>query len=141
MGNRQLDGRLKLIVRDYQDQQVLFITDSGYRLPGFHFDSTLNTMLLLSYGALKHGDGVAAASFCGSECWIPLRKGISALICILNGLYDLGINVITSSQYGQRILLLPVSPPLGLPAGESTPILFSSVMPIEFNLAPQLFLV
>jgi uncharacterized protein (DUF58 family) len=90
--NRHLDGRLKLIVREYQDeqdQQVLFALDSGYRLPGRQFDSALNALLLLSWVALKHGDSVAAQSFGASERWIPPRKGKSALTALLNGLYDL----------------------------------------------------
>jgi uncharacterized protein (DUF58 family) len=100
--NRFLDGRLKLIVRNYQeeqDQQVLFIIDSGYRLPDFQFDSALNAMLLLSWVALKHGDGVAAASFGASERWIPPRKGMSALTGLMNGLYDLHSAPVPSSPF------------------------------------------
>jgi uncharacterized protein (DUF58 family) len=100
--NRQLDGRYKLIVREYQeeqDQQVLFVIDSGYRLPGPAFDSALNAMLLLSYVALKHGDGVAAASFGSSERWIPPRKGMSALTGLMNGLYDLHSSPVPSSPF------------------------------------------
>jgi uncharacterized protein (DUF58 family) len=100
--NRRLDGRLKLIVRNYQeeqDQQVLFIIDSGYRLPDFQFDSALNAMLLLSYVALKHGDGVAAASFGAHERWIAPRKGMSALNGLMNGLYDLHSAPVPSSPF------------------------------------------
>jgi uncharacterized protein (DUF58 family) len=90
--NRQLDGRLKIIVREYQDeqdQQVLFALDTGYRLPGHQFDSALNALLLLSWVALKHGDSVAAQSFGASERWIPPRKGKSAITGLLRGLSDL----------------------------------------------------
>jgi uncharacterized protein (DUF58 family) len=90
--NRRLDGGLKPVVREYQDeqdQQVLFILDSGYRLPDHQFDSALNALLLLAWAALKHGDAVAAQSFGPSERWIPPRKGKSALTGLLNGLYDL----------------------------------------------------
>jgi uncharacterized protein (DUF58 family) len=100
--NRQIDGRLNLIVRNYQeeqDQQVLFIIDSGYRLPDFQFDSALNAMLLLSYVALKHGDGVAAASFGAADRWIPPRKGMSALTGLMNGLYDLRSAPVPSSPF------------------------------------------
>ena len=100
--NRRLDGRPKLIVRNYQeeqDQQVLFIIDSGYRLPDFQFDSALNAMLLLSYVALKHGDGVAAASFGAHERWIAPRKGMSALTGLMNGLYDLHSAPVPSSPF------------------------------------------
>jgi len=100
--NRLLDGRLKLIVRNYQeeqDQQILFIIDSGYRLPDEQFDSALNAMLLLSYVALKHGDSVAAASFGARDLWIPPRKGINAYNGLMNGLYDLHSEPVPSSPF------------------------------------------
>jgi uncharacterized protein (DUF58 family) len=100
--NRRLDGRPKLIVRNYQeeqDQQILFIIDSGYRLPDFQFDSALSAMLLLSYVALKHGDAVAAASFGARDLWIPPRKGMSAYTGLMNGLYDLHSAPVPSSPF------------------------------------------
>jgi uncharacterized protein (DUF58 family) len=100
--NRRLDGRLKLIVRNYQeeqDQQILFIIDSGYRLPDLHFDSALSAMLMLSYIALKHGDAVAAASFGTHDIWIPPRKGMSAYTGLMNGLYDLHSTPVPSSPF------------------------------------------
>ena len=98
--NRGLDGKTKLIVRDYQeeqDQQVLFIIDSGYRLPDSQFDSALEAMLMLSFIALKRGDSVGAASFGGSDVWIPPRKGISAYNGLMNRLYDLHSAPVPSS--------------------------------------------
>jgi uncharacterized protein (DUF58 family) len=100
--NRQLDGRLKIIVREYQDeqdQQVLFALDSGYRLPGRQFDSALNALLLLSWVALKHGDSVAALSFGAVERWIPPRKGKSAITGLLRGLSDLHSAPVPSSPF------------------------------------------
>jgi len=100
--NRRLDGRLKLIVKNYQeeqDQQILFIIDSGYRLPDLHFDSALEAMLLLSYVALKHGDAVAAASFGARDLWIPPRKGMRAYTGLMNGLYDLHSAPVPSSPF------------------------------------------
>jgi uncharacterized protein (DUF58 family) len=100
--NCLLDGRLKLIVRNYQeeqDQQILFIIDSGYRLPDEQFDSALEAMLLLSYVALKHGDSVAAASFGARDLWIPPRKGMSAYNGLMNGLYDLHSESVPSSSF------------------------------------------
>jgi len=100
--NRMLDGRLKLIVKNYQeekDQQVLFIIDSGYRLPDNQFDSALGAMLLLSFVALKHGDAVAASSFGAHELWIPPRKGLSAYTGLMNGLYDLHSAPVASSPF------------------------------------------
>jgi len=100
--NRKLDGRPKLIVRNYQeeqDQQVLFIIDSGYRLPDYQFDSALEAMLLLSYTALKHGDAVAAASFGARDLWIPPRKGMRAYNALMNRLYDLHSAPVPSSPF------------------------------------------
>ncbi|MCL2764269.1 MAG: DUF58 domain-containing protein [Treponema sp.] len=100
--NCQLDGRQKLIVRNYQeeqDQQILLIIDSGYRLPDFHFDSALEAVLLLSYVALKHGDSIAAASFGARDLWIPPRKGMSAYTSLMNGLYDLHSTPVPSSPF------------------------------------------
>ncbi|MCL2264908.1 MAG: DUF58 domain-containing protein [Treponema sp.] len=100
--NRFLDGRTKLIVRNYQeeqDQQILFIIDSGYRLPDNQFDSALNAMLLLSYVALKHGDSVAAASFGSRDLWIPPRKGMSAYTGLMNALFDLHSAPVPSSPF------------------------------------------
>ncbi|MCL2230551.1 MAG: DUF58 domain-containing protein [Treponema sp.] len=100
--NRTLDGRLKLIVRNYeeeQDQQILFIIDSGYRLPDEQFDSALEAMHLLSYVALKHGDSVAAASFGARDLWIPPRKGMKAYTGLMNELYDLHSAPVPSSPF------------------------------------------
>jgi uncharacterized protein (DUF58 family) len=99
---RQLDGRLKVIVREYQDeqdQQVLFALDTGYRLLGRQFDSALNALFLLSWAALKHGDSVAAQSFGASERWIPPRKGKSAMTGLLRGLADLQSSPVPSSPF------------------------------------------
>ncbi|MCL1959622.1 MAG: DUF58 domain-containing protein [Spirochaetes bacterium] len=95
-------GRLKLIVRNYQeeqDQQILLIIDSGYRLPDHYFDSALEAMLLLSYVALKHGDAVAAASYGSHDLWIPPRKGMSAYTGLMNKLYDLHSESVPSSPF------------------------------------------
>jgi uncharacterized protein (DUF58 family) len=100
--NRQLDGRLRLIVREYQDeqdQQVLFALDSGYRLLGPQFDSALNALLLLSWVALKHGDSVAALSFGASERWIPPRKGKRAITGLLRNFSDLQSGPVPSSPF------------------------------------------
>ncbi|MDR3247378.1 MAG: DUF58 domain-containing protein, partial [Treponema sp.] len=52
-------GGWRFIVREYQeeqDQQVLCILDTGYRLRGNEFDAALHGTMLLAYTALKHGD-------------------------------------------------------------------------------------
>ncbi|MDR2630085.1 MAG: DUF58 domain-containing protein [Spirochaetaceae bacterium] len=104
---RATGRRGKVIIREYQeeqDQQVLFILDSGYRLHRregdyLQFDSALNAALLLSYAALKHGDSVAALSFGAEERWLPPGKGPGALTGLLNKLYDLKSAPVPSSPF------------------------------------------
>ncbi|MDR2160504.1 MAG: DUF58 domain-containing protein [Treponema sp.] len=101
-GRQTAAGRRKFIVREYQeeqDQQILFILDSGYRLLPARFDSALNGVLLLAYVALKHGDAVAVSSFGAADRWIPPRKGISAFAGLMNGLYDLQSAPVPSSLF------------------------------------------
>ncbi|MDR1374991.1 MAG: DUF58 domain-containing protein [Treponema sp.] len=116
--------RQKFIIREYQeeqDQQVLFLLDSGYRLhrreefraagPDRHgaspertflrtqFDDALEAAMLLSYVALKHGDAVAAGVFGAEDRWLPPRKGLSALTGLLNSIYDLKSAPVPSSPF------------------------------------------
>ena len=117
---RATGRRGKFIVREYQeeqDQQLLFLLDSGYRLhrieegsgalvsgavpgtvpgrqnrpvvPRTQFDSALEAAFLLSWVALKHGDGVALGCFGAEERWLPPRKGMSALPYLMRILYDI----------------------------------------------------
>jgi uncharacterized protein (DUF58 family) len=118
---RATGRRGKVIIREYQeeqDQQVLFLLDSGYRLhrregelprgdaenaapeaPRLQFDSALEAALLLAYTALKHGDAVAAGSFGHEERWLPPHKGMSTLTELMNGLYDLKSAPVPSSPF------------------------------------------
>jgi uncharacterized protein (DUF58 family) len=101
-GRQTAAGRRKFIVREYQeeqDQQILFILDTGYRLSPARFDSALNGVLLLAYTALKHGDAVAVSSFGAADRWIPPRKGIRAFTGLMNGLYDLRSAPVPSSPF------------------------------------------
>jgi uncharacterized protein (DUF58 family) len=95
-------GAWKYVVREYQeeqDQQVLCILDTGYRLYRSQFDSALYGALLLSYTALKHGDAAAAMSFGAQERWIPPRKGLGAFPALMNRLYDLECSSAPSSPF------------------------------------------
>jgi uncharacterized protein (DUF58 family) len=113
---RATGRRRKLVIREYQeeqDQQVLFLLDSGYRLhrleagpensPGSvrrtQFDGALESAMFLAYIALKHGDSVAAGVFGGEERWLPPRKGMSALTGLMNSLYDLKSAPVPSSPF------------------------------------------
>ncbi|GMO33792.1 MAG: DUF58 domain-containing protein [Termitinemataceae bacterium] len=107
---RSTSRRKKVTVRQYQeeqDQNVLLLLDSGYRLhrkdgelqesqesqeneSGLlltQFDFALNAALLLAWSALKTGDSVAAGVFGNSETWQPPRKGLSAFKSLMNSLY------------------------------------------------------
>lgn len=99
---RQIDWkassrRRKLISKEYQeerDQQVLFAIDSGRRMRSHdgelsHFDHALNAMLLLSYVALRQGDGVGMLCFGASEHWVPMLRGVKSINALLNETYDL----------------------------------------------------
>jgi uncharacterized protein (DUF58 family) len=108
---RQLDDTLKLIVKEYQeeqDQQVLFLLDTGYRLhrlegegplARMQFDSALEAVLLLSWVSLRHGDSVAVGTFGKTRRWLPPRKGVSSFRLLMNGLYDLASAPAPSSPF------------------------------------------
>jgi uncharacterized protein (DUF58 family) len=107
---RQYD-RLKLMVKEYQeeqDQQVLFLLDTGYRLhrpegegptARMQFDSALEAVLLLSWVSLKHGDSVAVGTFGKTRRWLLPRKGASSFPVLVNGLYDLASAPVPSSPF------------------------------------------
>jgi uncharacterized protein (DUF58 family) len=106
--NRQSDGRQKVIVREYQeeqDQQVLILLDTGYRLYrregefALQFDSALGAMLFLAYVALKHGDSIAVGAFGNTELWLPPRKGVRSFPVLINSLYDLQSAPVPSSPF------------------------------------------
>jgi uncharacterized protein (DUF58 family) len=104
---RSMDGRTKLIVREYQeeqDQQVLFLLDTGYRLHRsegrvLQFDKALEALLLLSWVSLKHGDSVSVGTFGRTRRWLYPRKGISAFPHLMNGLFDLTSSAAPSSPF------------------------------------------
>ena len=123
---RATSRRRKVIIREYQeeqDQQLLFLLDSGYRLHRSEetdgdeilgrrqqsgprqqscrrqFDSALEAVLLLSWVGLKYGDSVAVGSFGSQRRWLGPRKGLSAFPVLMNGLYDLRSSPSPSSPF------------------------------------------
>jgi uncharacterized protein (DUF58 family) len=99
---RSPSGLWRFIVREYQeeqDQQVLCILDTGYRLRGNEFDAALHGTMLLSYTALKHGDAAAVMSFGSAERCVPPRKGLRNFNVIMNRLYDLQSSSAPSSPF------------------------------------------
>lgn len=107
--SRQIDWkassrRHKLISRDYQDerdQDIIFLLDCGRRMRAkdaslSHFDHCLNSMLLLSYVALRQGDAVGLLSFAGEQRWLSPVKGKNNVNIILNTVYNLHSSTQTS---------------------------------------------
>ena len=100
---RQIDWKAtsrmqKIIAREYQDerdQEIIILMDCGQRMLTkdgdlSHFDHSLNSLLLLSYVALRQGDSVGIATFSHEdERWIKPVKGIANINLLLNGIYDL----------------------------------------------------
>ncbi|MDB4804599.1 DUF58 domain-containing protein [Akkermansiaceae bacterium] len=88
--------RQTLISRDFQeqrDQSVILMLDCGRRMRTLdgeisQFDHCLNSMLLLSYIALRQGDHVGVLSFGGTDRWLAPVKGAHSMTTVLNHLYD-----------------------------------------------------
>jgi uncharacterized protein (DUF58 family) len=88
--------RLSLVSREYReqrDQNVVFLLDAGRRMRALdgelpQFDHCLNSVLLLSYLALRQGDNVGACAFGGLERWLAPVKGAPAMTTLLHHLYD-----------------------------------------------------
>lgn len=86
----------KLISRDYQeekDQRVVFLVDCGRRMRSrdselSHLDHALNSLLLMSYTALKQGDAVGVLSFGNTTRWLHPVKGVSQMSKLVNSIYD-----------------------------------------------------
>ena len=116
---RQIDWkavsrRHQLISRDYreeQNQRVVFLLDCGRRMhtregEGLaHFDHALNALLLLSYVALRQGDGVGLMTFSGHDRWLPPSRGTAVMSSLLNAVYDLSTTT-APSDYSEAAFRL-----------------------------------
>jgi uncharacterized protein (DUF58 family) len=88
--------RNTLISREYEEQRhqtLLLVPDCGRRMRALdgeltQFDHCLNSMLLLSYIALRQGDEVGILNFGGDPRWLKPVKGSHAMPALLNHLYD-----------------------------------------------------
>lgn len=106
--------RQSLISRDFQeqlDQSVILMLDCGRRMRSIdgelsQFDHCLNSMLLLSYIALRQGDQVGILSFGGTERWLPPVKGATSMTTVLNHLHDYETSPFPSdfSEAAERLL-------------------------------------
>jgi len=99
---RQVDWKAtmrmgKMISREYQDerdQRILLVVDCGRRMGArdgdlSHFDHALDTMLMLAYVALSHGDRVGLMTLGGPERYLPTQHSSSTVSHILRETYDL----------------------------------------------------
>lgn len=99
---RQIDWKAtararKLISREYQDeknQQLLMLIDTGRRMMAddgglSHFDHVLNAALVVSYLALRQGDGVGLFASGGQTRWVAPQRGMGGIDALLRASYDL----------------------------------------------------
>ncbi|KRA41578.1 DUF58 domain-containing protein [Pseudoxanthomonas sp. Root630] len=99
---RQIDWKAtarsrKLISREYQDeknQQLVMLIDTGRRMMARedalgHFDHVLNASLVVSYLALRQGDGVGLLAAGGDRRWVAPQRGMGAIDTLLRASYDL----------------------------------------------------
>jgi uncharacterized protein (DUF58 family) len=99
---RQIDWKAtararRLISREYQDeknQQLVLLLDTGRRLMArdgelAHFDHVLDAALVVSYLALRQGDGVGLLASGGDTAWVPPQRGVGAIDNLLRATYAL----------------------------------------------------
>jgi len=99
---RQIDWKAtsrarKLISREYQDeknQQLMLMIDTGRRMMASegglsHFDHVLNAALVVSYLALRQGDGVGLFASGGDSRWVAPQRGMGAIDALLRASYAL----------------------------------------------------
>lgn len=111
---RATSRRNELISRDYEEQRnqtMLLVPDCGRRMRSMdgdatQFDHCLNSMLLLSYIALRQGDEIGVLNFGGEDRWLKPVKGVAAMPKVLNHLYDYETTTEPSdfSEAAQRIM-------------------------------------
>ena len=99
---RQIDWkatsrRTRAISREYEDernQQIVFLLDCGRNMRAAdgeltHFDHALNSVLLLTYIAVRQGDAVGLMTMGGSERRLVPQNGTVAMRRMLDAVYDL----------------------------------------------------
>jgi uncharacterized protein (DUF58 family) len=99
---RQIDWKAtsrarRLVSREYQDeknQQMLLMLDTGRRMMASdgglsHFDQVLNAALVLSYLALRQGDGVGLHAIGGEPRWVAPKRGMGTIDDLLRASHDL----------------------------------------------------
>ncbi|PLK47251.1 DUF58 domain-containing protein [Uliginosibacterium sp. TH139] len=125
---RQIDWKAttrmgKMISREYQDerdQRILLLVDCGRRMGArenesaqtsgsdlSHFDHALDTVLMLAYVALSHGDRVGLMTLGGPERYLPVQHSAATVSRILRETYDLQptLQVSDFERAAQQLLL------------------------------------
>ena len=99
--------------QDEQDQQLVFLLDTGRRMRHKdhnveHMDQTLNSMLLLSHVAAKQGDAVGFMAFGNDHTWCPPRKHKGIVKHLLDHCYGLNAGLVMSDYLlaAQRLIEL-----------------------------------
>ena len=99
---RQIDWKAttrmgKMISREYQDERdhrIILLIDCGRSMGArdgdlSHFDHALDTVLMLAYVALSHGDRVGMMTLGGPDRYLPVQHSASTVSHILREIYDL----------------------------------------------------
>jgi uncharacterized protein (DUF58 family) len=99
--------------QDEQDQQLVFLLDTGRRMRHKdedveQMDQTLNSMLLLSHVAAKQGDAVGFMAFGNNHTWCPPRKHKTIVKHLLDHCYGLNTGLVMSDYLlaAQRLIEL-----------------------------------
>ncbi len=120
---KQIDWRAssrfnKLISREFQEeknQHVIIMLDSGRRMRVqddqlSYFDHALNSLIMLSYTALKNGDNLSLQSFGSESRWLSQVKGAQNVSKVMNHFYDLYPQKIASDYLAAAQELLQKQP-------------------------------
>ncbi|GAB5380513.1 MAG: DUF58 domain-containing protein [Aliiglaciecola sp.] len=120
---KQIDWRAtsrfnKLISREFQEeknQHVIIMLDSGRRMRVqdddlSYFDHALNSLIMLSYTALKNGDNLSLQSFGSESRWLSHVRGAQSVGKVMNHFYDLYPQKIASDYLAAAQELLVKQP-------------------------------
>ena len=111
---RSTARRQKLTVRDYQSnqsQQLIFMIDCGRMMTGTHentnmIDHAINSMLMLSYIALRRGDSVGLITFSNKvHNFTPPKSGVKHINRLLHATFDQSANHV-ESRFDEAFLYL-----------------------------------
>jgi uncharacterized protein (DUF58 family) len=99
--------------RDEQDQQLVFLLDTGRRMrhkdkSSAFMDDTINAMLLLSHSASQQGDAVGFMAFGNSDHWCPAEKHKLMIKHLVDHCFDIQAGLVHSDYLlaAKRILEL-----------------------------------